>query len=116
LPKPQALQLDRNGTYVIAGGLSDLGRRIAQFLAEKGAGHVVTLSRRTLDIYARVEFENNIKQAGATLHRVKCDILDEISVRNSVAYCSTLPPVRGVIHCGNVLKVSFLLIHGGTCN
>jgi NADPH:quinone reductase-like Zn-dependent oxidoreductase len=116
LPQPQALQLDRNGTYVIAGGLSDLGRRIAQFLAEKGAGHVVTLSRRTLDIYARVEFENNIKKAGATLHVVKGDILDEISVRNATAYCSALPPVRGVIHCGNVLRVRSLLIHGGTCN
>jgi NADPH:quinone reductase-like Zn-dependent oxidoreductase len=116
LPKPQALQLDCNGTYVVAGGLSDLGRRISQFLAEKGAGHIVTLSRRTLEIYPRVEFENNIKQAGATLHRVKCDILDEISIRNAAAYCSTLPPVRGVIHCGNVLKVSLCIFMEGLSN
>jgi NADPH:quinone reductase-like Zn-dependent oxidoreductase len=116
LPKPQALQLDRNGTYVISGGLSDIGMRFAQFLAEKGAGHVVTLSRRTLENDVQAEFENNIKQAGAILHIVKCDILDEMSVRNAVAYCSTLPPVSGVIHCSNVLRVSSLLIHGGICN
>jgi NADPH:quinone reductase-like Zn-dependent oxidoreductase len=115
LPKPQALQLDRNGTYVIAGGLSDIGKRIAQFLAEKGAGHVVTLSRRTLENDVRADFEKKVKQAGATLHIIKCDILDEISVRNAVAYCSMLTPIRGVIHCGNVLRVSTLLNHGGTC-
>jgi NADPH:quinone reductase-like Zn-dependent oxidoreductase/NADP-dependent 3-hydroxy acid dehydrogenase YdfG len=103
-PKPQRLGFTEKGTYVIAGGLGDLGKRIAKWLSAHGAGHIVTLSRRTLDECIREEFESEINANGATLHMVKCDILDEASVLKAAEYCSNLPSVRGVIHGGMVLK------------
>jgi hypothetical protein len=108
LPKPQRLQLSGNGTYIIAGGLGDLGRKITVWLAVHGAGHVVTLSRGTPKEDIRRELENRVEQAGGTLHIVKCDILDELSVLNAANYCSNLPPVRGVVNGGMVLRVSTL--------
>jgi NADPH:quinone reductase-like Zn-dependent oxidoreductase len=107
LPAPAPLVLHPNGTYIIAGGLGDLGMRLCRFLARHGAQHIVTLSRRTLDKEFREEFERDVAQLGGTLHIVKCDITDKTSVSNAAAICQTsLPPVKGIIHAGMVLRVS----------
>lgn len=110
LARPRPLQLDKTGTYVVAGGLGDLGRRIARFLASRGAGHVVTLSRRKLPEEDRLAFENELRVLGAELHVMVCDITDGESVRASAAECSeSLPAVRGVVHAGMVLRVNLYM-------
>ncbi|KAG6368280.1 hypothetical protein INS49_002484 [Diaporthe citri] len=40
---------DSNATYVVAGGMGDLGRRLLVLMARRGAAHLVTLSRREVD-------------------------------------------------------------------
>jgi hypothetical protein len=46
MPTPvEQLQLDPNGTYVLAGGLGALGLNIANMMADRGAKHLVFLSR-----------------------------------------------------------------------
>jgi hypothetical protein len=107
LPHPSPLQLRRDATYVIAGGLGDLGRRLARFLATWGAGHVVTLSRRKLEVEDQLAFEKDMRILGAELHINACDITDKLAVQSIAAECSaTLPPVKGVIHGGMILRVS----------
>lgn len=107
IAKPEPLQLDPSGSYVVAGGLGDLGKKICRLLASHGAKHVVTLSRRDLSDDYRQEFEAEIAQLGAVLHIVKCDIIDESSMTEAAIICQeTLPPVKGVIHAGMVLRVS----------
>ena len=105
-PPPAELKLDRLGSYLVAGGLGDLGKRFCRQLAKHGAGHVVTLSRRTLDDDFRKSFEDEIAALGGKLHVVKCDITDKASVDAAAAYCkATLPPVKGIIQGGMVLRV-----------
>lgn len=106
--KPSKVTLLAEGTYVIAGGLGDLGRRIAKWLSSLGAGHIVTLSRRTLDAADQAAFEEELKATGSQLHIVKCDILQDDSVLAAAEYCRSLPPVKGVIHGGMVLRVSLI--------
>ncbi|KAF3768085.1 hypothetical protein M406DRAFT_80584 [Cryphonectria parasitica EP155] len=104
-PPPPSLQLDKNGTYVIAGGLGDLGRRIARVLAAHGAGHILSLSRRDLDASTKSHLEQDIRSLGAQLHIAKCDITDMANVKSIAAQCQkSLPPVKGVIHGGMVLR------------
>ena len=106
LARPRPLRLDSDGSYVVAGGLGDLGRRIAKFLATNGAGHVVTLSRRNLPEEDRLAFQAELRALGAELHIIACDITDEESVRSAAAECSAnLPAVKGVVHAGMVLRV-----------
>ncbi|KAF7552333.1 hypothetical protein G7Z17_g4400 [Cylindrodendrum hubeiense] len=88
MARPQPLCLERNGTYVISGGLGDLGRRIAKFLAVHGAGHVVTLSRRKLEEEDRLAFQEELRALGSELHIIGCDVTDEDSVRSAAAECS----------------------------
>ncbi|KAJ5833041.1 Highly reducing polyketide synthase sdnO [Penicillium riverlandense] len=105
LGRPAPLQLDPAGSYVVAGGLGDLGKRICRLLATHGAKHVVTLSRRELSQDDRQVFENEINELGCMLHIVKCDITDKTSVQQAEGYCrENLPPVKGVIHAGMVLR------------
>ncbi|KAK1689375.1 beta-ketoacyl synthase domain-containing protein [Colletotrichum godetiae] len=105
LARPPPLRLNSNGTYIISGGLGDLGRRIAKFLAAHGAGHVVTLSRRKLQEEDQLAFEEDLRATGAELHIICCDVTDQESVQSAAAECAEkLPPVRGVIHAGMVLR------------
>jgi NADPH:quinone reductase-like Zn-dependent oxidoreductase len=111
LARPKPLLLDQNGTYVVSGGLGDLGRRIAKFLASHGAGHVVTLSRRQLQEEDKLAFQEELRALGSELHVIGCDITDEESVRSAAVEClANLPPVRGVVHAAMVLRVGFLII------
>ncbi|KAF8861351.1 KR-domain-containing protein [Acephala macrosclerotiorum] len=104
-PRPAPLRLDTQGTYIIAGGLGDLGRRIARFMAGHGVGHVVTLSRRKLDQEIQAAFEEELLGMGAKLHIVACDITDNESVENAAAYYKeNTPPVKGVVHGDMVLR------------
>jgi NADPH:quinone reductase-like Zn-dependent oxidoreductase len=105
--KPLPLQLERNGTYVVAGGLGDLGKRICKLLAAKGAGHIVTLSRRTISEETLKSFKDEIEQLGSSLHILQCDIIDKASVLEAKLFChEKLAQVKGVIHAGMVLRVS----------
>ncbi|OIW26902.1 beta-ketoacyl synthase domain-containing protein [Coniochaeta ligniaria NRRL 30616] len=109
-PKAPVLRLQREGTYVIGGGLGDLGKRMGRFLAEQGAGHIVALTRRDAEAVARqpavVELQEAISDLGGTLHIVQCDISDERSARGAADKMADLglPPVRGVIQSATVLR------------
>ncbi|RDW64263.1 hypothetical protein BP5796_10765 [Coleophoma crateriformis] len=105
VPSRQApLQLEENGSYVVAGGLGDLGKRICRLLASHGAKSIVTLSRRTLDAEAQELFANELEELGAAVHMLQCDIVNESDVQDVILKCKKLPPIRGVIHAGMVLK------------
>jgi NADPH:quinone reductase-like Zn-dependent oxidoreductase len=107
LPSPPSVQLKADGTYIIAGGLGDIGRMLVKHLAARGAGHIVTLSRRKLGDEERVAWEVQVEKLGARLHVLQCDITDDQSVKKTAEYCrQSLPPVRGLFHAGMVLKVS----------
>ncbi|SPO07730.1 related to polyketide synthase [Cephalotrichum gorgonifer] len=105
LPSPPNVQLKRDGTYIIAGGLGDIGRMLVKHLTMRGAGHVVTLSRRNLADEERVAWEAEVEKLGARLHVMQCDITDNQSIQKTAEYCrQSLPPVRGLFHAGMVLK------------
>lgn len=104
--KPLPLQLRKDGTYIVAGGLGDLPSRICVFLASRGAGHIVSLSRRSIDDATKDKYMTAVKEHGGELHILQCDITDDDSMGRAVSYCSTLAPVRGVIHGAMLLRVS----------
>jgi hypothetical protein len=104
--KPSPLRLRKDGTYVIAGGLGDLPSRISRFFAARGAGHIVSLSRRTIDDETRRRHVAAVEAHGGKLHILKCDITNEEQMRDAVSYCSGLPPIRGVVQGALALRVS----------
>jgi len=97
---------DSQKTYVIAGGLGGIGRSIARWMAERGARHLLFLSRSgTTRQEARALLEElNAQQVQALAPQ--CDITDLKQLRTVVEEaCKQMPPIKGCIQGAMVLRV-----------
>ncbi|KAF3003829.1 t1pks [Neopestalotiopsis sp. 37M] len=99
---------DPAASYVLAGGMGDLGQRLLLIMARRGAKHLVTLSRRTIDAKAHHSMQEQLRllNPGCQLHCLVCDITREASVEEAVRSLLRLglPPVRGVIQSAVFLE------------
>lgn len=101
--KPK-LALSADATYLVTGGLSGFGLRTAEWLATKGARHLVLISRSgpTSDeaVAAIAQLETN----GVNIHAVSCDVTDEQALaRLLTVIANTLPPLKGIVHAAMVI-------------
>ncbi|CAI7654524.1 unnamed protein product [Penicillium viridicatum] len=94
-----------NATYLIIGGTGGIGRSITKRMVERGARHIVLLSRGGR---MTTELERLIAECcdfNASIYVRPCDVADQAAVTALVADLqSSLPPIRGLIHAAMVLK------------
>ncbi|KAI1379852.1 hypothetical protein F4677DRAFT_297172 [Hypoxylon crocopeplum] len=97
-----------DASYVVAGGLGDLGRRLLSLMAHRGARHLVTLSRRAIDSddYQKLHAHLEGIRPGCQLYCFTCDVTSESSIQNVAASLLQMkvPPVRGVIQSAAILR------------
>lgn len=97
----------KDATYVIVGGTGGIGQSITKQMIERGARHVVLLSRSAKvseEIKKLMDFGEPL---GASVHVKSCDAGDETSVKSVLQEIQkTLPPIRGIVHAAMVLRVS----------
>ncbi|KAL2751801.1 hypothetical protein ACRALDRAFT_1053174 [Sodiomyces alcalophilus JCM 7366] len=105
-PPAKQLSLEGQGTYVVVGGLGDLGKRIGRLLVSRGATHIVTLSRSIPGDDILQPWLEEIKGLGGSVHMIQCDVTDKESTKRAAVECASagLPPVRGVVYGGMVLS------------
>lgn len=116
LPKPE-------GTYIVTGGLGDLGREVLEFLVENKARRIVVISRSGLP--SRKEWDSEdlsentklaiakirkLEQAGAWIHAISLDIGASDAQKKLLAELDrlSLPPVLGVIHAAGIMENGFI--------
>ncbi|MCJ1245405.1 hypothetical protein MMC30_002609 [Trapelia coarctata] len=103
-------QLDADGTYVIAGGLGDLGQKLCRLLVSRGATRIAILSRRAWeqDRLQRFQDELQLLRPGVTIHAMACDISSRSALQEVMASLSQVgsPPVKGLLQSATVLKDS----------
>jgi len=91
-------------TYLITGGLGGLGLRVAAWLAERGARHLVLAGRRAATSEVLDGPVAALTGRGIEVRTVAVDVADEGQV---AALLDTLgaqmPPLRGVVHAAGVL-------------
>ena len=110
--KPKPLRLDRNSTYVVAGGFGDVGHGICRMMADAGARHILILSRRKVSAEKLRLIGEDLVAHGARLYTEACDISDEENVLEVASRCqATLPPVKGVVQAAVVLQVYLQSLH-----
>jgi acyl transferase domain-containing protein len=98
----------KDGSYLITGGLGMLGRQAAAWLAHRGAGHVVLVSRRAADDSLR-EVLDQIESSGCRTHVHQADIGQRGEVERLLnLFGKSLPPLRGVIHAAGVVDDALL--------
>lgn len=114
-----------SGTYLITGGLGDLGLATADFLVQKGARRIILVSRRALPrrknwaalVHSASPLAPIIKKIlsmesrGATIQAIAIDISshDAASQLSSRIDDLCFPPIRGVVHAAGVLHNEHVL-------
>ena len=101
---PYKGRLRGDGTYLVTGGLGGLGREVAGWLAEHGAGAIVLNGRRAPDPEAEAVLEA-LRARGVRVEVEIADVSDGEAVEAMLGRIGErLPPLSGVIHSVGVLS------------
>jgi len=91
-------------TYLISGGASGFGLEIASWMAERGAQHLVLLSRSGCKSERNKAAVEAMKKRGIDVILAQVDICDADTVRRLIQRIGNeLPAIAGVIHGAAVL-------------
>ncbi|MDT0268347.1 SDR family NAD(P)-dependent oxidoreductase [Streptomyces sp. DSM 44915] len=97
------------GTYLITGGLGDLGLVFARELARRAAVRLVLTGRRPLGAPGRAAVDE-LTAAGAQVRYLAADVATPDGVATLLRETrSAFGPLTGVLHSAGVLRDSFLL-------
>ncbi len=103
-PVPSVSPFKESGTYIIAGGLGGLGRKLAQLLAGRHRVKLALLGRSPPGD-AGERMLQALRDAGSQVSYLPVDLGDGAALRQAVAQVrESLGPVRGVIHSAGVVR------------
>lgn len=106
-PKKPRQLLKENATYILIGGTGGLGRSMTRWMINRGARHIVLVSRSASASGKVKELIDEASEAGATVVVRRCDVADPTDVEGLINQGLVgLPPVKGVVHGAMVLHVS----------
>ncbi|NEC73015.1 type I polyketide synthase, partial [Streptomyces rochei] len=95
---------DPEGTVVVTGGTGGLGAVLARHLvAEHGVRHLLLAGRRGPDAPGAAELRAELRESGAEVTLVACDVSDPEAVRRLFASVPADHPVTGVVHTAGTL-------------
>ncbi|MFE0952745.1 type I polyketide synthase, partial [Streptomyces mutabilis] len=99
-----AVPWDPEGTVVVTGGTGGLGAVLARHLvAEHGVRHLLLAGRRGPDAPGAAELRAELRESGAEVTLVACDVSDPEAVRHLFASVPADHPVTGVVHTAGTL-------------
>ncbi|WP_322062768.1 SDR family NAD(P)-dependent oxidoreductase [Paraburkholderia sp. J63] len=98
------LHLSTEASYLVTGGLSGFGLRTAQWLADKGARHLVLVSRSGPVADEAREAIAALRERGVEVHAAACDVTDRAALGALLTHIETqMPPLRGIVHAAMVI-------------
>ena len=113
-PPPQPgmrLQLREAASYLVTGGLGGFGLRTAQWLVDKGARHLVLVSRTGPGSSQAREAIARWESQGVSVRAIACDVSEASAVQALIqSIQQTMPPLRGIVHAAAVFDDAL------TCN
>lgn len=102
------ISLRADATYLITGGLGGLGLKLAEWMVQRGARHLVLAGRGGPSIFAR-ELISRLEEAGSQVRVIAADVSDRDQVARMLAQvATTMPPLKGVVHAAGVLEDALL--------
>jgi NADPH:quinone reductase-like Zn-dependent oxidoreductase/acyl carrier protein len=100
-----AVPVDDQSSYLVTGGLGGLGLRMAEWLVDRGAAHVVLTSRRAHPSDEALQVIQSIESKGAKVTVLAGDVSREQDVQEILRQIAeNLPSLRGIIHAAGVLE------------
>ncbi len=108
-PEKVEMEVRADATYLITGGLSGLGLTVAEWMATKGARHLVLLGRRGATPEAQAALARMAK-AGVEVVVERIDVSQEAQLGGLLRKIDgAMPPLRGVVHSAVTLDDGILL-------
>ncbi|WP_319454754.1 MULTISPECIES: SDR family NAD(P)-dependent oxidoreductase [unclassified Mycobacterium] len=109
-PATAPLELRRDATYLVTGGLGAVGLELAEYLAAHGAGQLVLTGRRPPGQDARRRIEAIREQSNCEVVVLAADVADPDDVARVLTTIRTeLPPLVGIVHAAGALGATSLL-------
>ncbi|WP_029191158.1 SDR family NAD(P)-dependent oxidoreductase [Ornithinibacillus scapharcae] len=106
--KPSDL-IKEKGTYIITGGLGELGMIFAHYLIQKARVRLVITGRSKL-VGEKLDKLKELETAGADILYVQADISKKKDVQNLIHKTrEAFGTINGVVHSAGVIKDSFIL-------
>jgi acyl transferase domain-containing protein/SAM-dependent methyltransferase len=99
-PTSQALRFRSDRTYLITGGLGEIGLETARWMVESGAGCLVLVGRNVPGPgEKRLEAVRRLEESGAKIHAVSADVanFDQMKCLLARVECE-MPPLGGIFH------------------
>ena len=98
-----------DATYLITGGLRDLGLSFAQQLAQQGARNLVLVGRSAPSETAQ-QVIDELRGADVNVRTARADVTDRAQMAALFEEIQqTLPPLRGIIHAAGLLADATML-------
>ncbi|WP_203721048.1 SDR family NAD(P)-dependent oxidoreductase, partial [Paractinoplanes brasiliensis] len=94
-----------HGTVLVTGGTGGVGRNVARWIAESGAGQVVLTSRRGPQAAGLARSAAELAGFGARVSVLACDIADR---RQLAAVVAATGPVHAVVHAAGVAQATLI--------
>ncbi|MEV5816424.1 type I polyketide synthase, partial [Streptomyces mutabilis] len=95
--------LDGAGAVLVTGGTGGLGAVVARYLvAERGVRDLVLVSRRGLEAPGAVELAGELRESGAAVRVLACDVSDRGAVRSLVDSLVADGGLLAVVHAAGV--------------
>ncbi|MBE1601815.1 acyl transferase domain-containing protein/acyl carrier protein [Streptomyces stelliscabiei] len=101
--RPAEARHSPSGTVLITGGTGGIGAQVARELAERGAAHLLLLSRRGPDAPGADELRTELTALGARVTVAACDVADRAQLTAVVAAIPEEEPLTTVVHAAGVL-------------
>jgi myxalamid-type polyketide synthase MxaE and MxaD len=113
-----------DGSYLISGGLGDLGLLVARWMVEQGARRLILLGRTKVPprsnwssvetgsrLARQITAIRELESLGACVHLASVDVADEGELSGFLDEfrAEGWPPIRGVVHAAGVLQDGLLV-------
>ncbi|MGC7097560.1 type I polyketide synthase [Amycolatopsis lurida] len=99
---PAARTWRPSGSVLVTGGTGGLGARVARWLAENGAEHLLLLSRRGVAADGAAELAAELAALGAKVSIEACDVADRAELRKVLDTVPADQPLTAVVHTAGI--------------
>jgi epothilone polyketide synthase D len=110
VPADSRFTVRQDGSYLLTGGLGGLGLRLAEWLAQRGAGHLVLVGRSGAATPEQQAAVAALRARGTAVTVVRADVTDRGQMQRVLdEIAQQARPLRGIVHAAGLLDDGLLL-------
>jgi NADPH:quinone reductase-like Zn-dependent oxidoreductase/NAD(P)-dependent dehydrogenase (short-subunit alcohol dehydrogenase family)/acyl carrier protein len=99
IPPAPTVNFDSEACYVITGALGGLGQSLIRWMGDRGARHMVLLSRRGIaSVSGAQKLVESLGSRGIHVDSIVCDVSNRDQVTRVIQQISSSRPIKGIVH------------------